>query len=201
MKRNLFLLFSALLFFGATDAQSVRDTQPSFGKIDSTLKIGNAGYLVICKNKSATENQLTISPIGFQGGAERVSFMVKGRVAQAEIDDLNGDGFPDLVLYIYMDSNAMFGTVIAFLSEANKSITPCALPDTRMDGKVSSGYRGHDQFGIMASYLQQKFPLYKPGDTDKPTGGTRVILYQLVRDKDGKFKFDKVRFYDTPAVQ
>jgi hypothetical protein len=198
MKRILFLSFSGLLFFGAADAQSA---QPSFGKIDSTLKIGNAGYRVTCRNKSTTENQLTVAPVGFQGGAEKVSYMLQGRVAQAEIDDLNGDGFPDLVLFIYTDSNAVFGTVFTFLSEANKSIAPCVLPDIRMDGKVNSGYRGHDQFGVMASYLQQKFPIYKPGDTDKPTGGTRVILYQLVRDKEGKFKFDKVRFYDTPPVQ
>jgi len=196
MKSILFLSFWGLLFFGVADAQSV---QPAFGKIDSVLKIGNTGYHVSCRNKNVDENQLSISPIGFQAGAERLSFMLKGRLAHAEIDDLNSDGFPDLVLTIYSDSNAVFATVFAFLSEANKSITPCVLPDTRMDGKVNSGYRGHDQFGVMASYLQQKFPIYKPGDTDKPTGGTRVILYQLVKDNDGKFKFDKVRFYDKPA--
>ncbi|HEX9508982.1 MAG TPA: hypothetical protein VF939_00770 [Puia sp.] len=127
-----------------------------------------------------------------------MSFGIRGRVAKAEIDDLNNDGFPDLVLYIYSDSNAVFGTVYAFLSEANKSINPCALPDVMLDGKVNTGYKGHDQFSLMESYLLQKFPIYKAGDDkDKPTGGTRAILYQLGRDADGKFKFNIVRFYDT----
>ncbi len=194
MKRLFILSFSALLFFNAADAQL------SFGKIDSTLKIGNAGYHVTCRNKSATENQLIITPVGFQG-AEKINYTLTGRLAHAEIDDLNSDGFPDLVLFIYTDTSTVFGTVFAFLSEANKSITPCILSDTRMDGKINTGYKGHDQFSVIASYLQQKFPIYKAGDKDNPTGGTRVILYQLVRDKEGKFKFDRVRFYDIPPVQ
>jgi hypothetical protein len=194
MKRLFVLSFSGLLFFGVADAQL------SFGKIDSTLKIGNAGYHVTCRNKSVTQNQLTIAPVGFQG-AQKISYSLNGRLAQAEIDDLNSDGFPDLVLFIYTDSNAVFGTVFAFLSEANKSIAPCILPDTRMDGKINTGYKGHDHFSVMASYLQQKFPIYKAGDTDKPTGGTRVILYQLIKGADGRFKFNMVRFYDTSPVQ
>jgi hypothetical protein len=192
MKRIFILLISGLLFLGTANAQL------SFGKIDSTLKIGKAGYRVDCKNKNVDQNQLTIRPVGFEGGARDMSFGIRGRVAKAEIDDLNSDGFPDLVLYIYSDSNAVFGTVYAFLSEANKSITPCALPDIMLDGKVNTGYKGHDQFSLMESYLLQKFPIYKTGDDkDKPTGGTRVLLYQLVRNEDGKFKFNMVRFYDT----
>ncbi len=67
-----------------------------------------------------------------------------------------------------------------------------------LDGKVNTGYKGHDQFSRMGSYLQQKFPIYKAGDDkDKPTGGTRVLLYQLVRKEEGGFKFNRVRFYDT----
>jgi hypothetical protein len=193
MKKLLTLtLFSNLLFFGAANAQF------SFGKIDTTLKTGKVGYRVDCKNKNIDQNQLTIRPVGFESGAREMSFGIRGRVAKTEIDDLNNDGFPDLILYIYSDSNSAFGTVYAFLSEANKSITPCALPDVMLDGKINTGYKGHDQFSLMESYLLQKFPIYRPGDDkDKPTGGIRSLLYQLVRGEDGKFKFSIVRFYDT----
>ena len=54
-----------------------------------------------------------------------MEFMMRGRVAKAEIDDLNGDGYPDLVLYVYTDSSAVFGTVYAFVSKANKSFVGC----------------------------------------------------------------------------
>ncbi len=193
MKKLLTLtLFSNVLFFGAANAQL------SFSKIDTTLKTGKVGYRVDCKNKSVDQNQLTIRPVGFASDAREMSFGIRGRVSKAEIDDLNNDGFPDLILYIYSDSNAVFGTVYAFLSEANKSITPCVLPDVMLDGKINTGYKGHDQFSLMESYLLQKFPIYKPGDDkDKPTGGTRSLLYQLVRGEEGKFKFSIVRSYDT----
>jgi hypothetical protein len=193
MKYIFILSLFSLLTIGTVNAQY------TFGKVDTTLKIGKAGYRVDCRNKNIDQNELTISPIGFDSEARKLNFMIRGRVARAEIDDLNSDGFPDLVLYIYSDSNAV-GTVYAFLSEGNKSVTPCALPDIMLNGKVNKGYKGHDQFSLMESYLQQKFPIYKTGDDkDKPTGGTRVILYQLTRNEEGSgFKFNVVRTYDTP---
>jgi len=172
--------------------------QVTITKMDSTLKIGKVGYRVECKNKRPDQNQLNIRPLGFSNEAREMSFMLRGRVAKAEIDDLNSDGYPDLVLYIYTDSSAIFGTVYAFISRANKSITPCILPDPMMDGKINEGYRGHDAFSLMQGYLLEKFPIYKPGDdNDKPTGGTRAILYQLVPGDNDGFKFQKVRNYDT----
>ena len=64
--------------------------------------------------------------------------------------------------------------VDAFISDGNKSLTPCVLPDAMMDGKVNAGYKGHDEFSRMQGYLLQKFPIYQPGDDkEKPTGGTR----------------------------
>jgi hypothetical protein len=196
MKYPLILLFAGLLCFAATDAQV------SFNKIDSTLKIGRVGYRVECRNKSTEVNQLSVRPVGFDGSARELNFPLRGRVLKAEIDDLNSDGYPDLVLYIYSDSAGIFGTVYAFLSEANKSITGCVLPDPMMNGKINSGYKGHDQFILMEGNLLQKFPIYKPGDDkDKPTGGTRVVLYQLAKTDNGDngatYHFNMVRSYDT----
>jgi hypothetical protein len=192
MQQLSILLFAGMLFFASASAQV------PLAKFDSTLKFGKTGYRVDCKNKNYDENQLTVRPIGFEGGAREVSFMIRGRVAKAEIDDLNSDGYPDLVVYIFNDSNAIFGTVFAFISEANKSISPLVLPDPMMDGKINEGYKGHDQFSLMQGYLMEKFPIYKAGDDkDKPTGGTRVLLYQLAKKEGGGYKFDQVRHYDS----
>jgi hypothetical protein len=167
-------------------------------KIDTTVKVGKVGYHVECRNKKVEDNDLQIRPMGFSSEVKPMEFMIRGRVAKAEIDDLNSDGYPDLVLYVYTDSSAVFGTVYAFVSKANKSVVGCFLPDPVMDGKINLGYKGHDTFSLMEGYLLEKFPIYKTGDDkDSPSGGTRVILYQLVPDEGDRFKFTKVRTYDT----
>jgi hypothetical protein len=187
----LFLLFGCLLL-GTARAQVV------FPKIDSTLKIGKAGYRVDCRNKSLTQNPLSVKPVGFESGARDISFTLKGRVASAQIDDLNRDGYPELVLFIYSDSNATSGTVYCFVSDGNKEIIPCVLPDVSMNSKISTGYKGHDQFSMMEGTLLQRFPIYNAGDDkDKPTGGNRVILYQLAKGERGSYKFSMIKFYDT----
>jgi hypothetical protein len=192
MKLQWSILLTALLPGISANAQVILE------KIDTTVKIGKVGYRVSCKNKRYDENQLEVRPLGFDNQAREMNFMLRGRVAKAEIDDLNGDGYPDLVLYVYMDSSANFGTVYAFVSKENKSMTGCVLPDPIMDGKINEGYKGHDQFSLMEGYLLDKFPIYKAGDDkDKPSGGTRVILYKLVPEEGERFKFQKMRNYDT----
>lgn len=189
--------YASALFFSLWLLSGTAGAQTPIAKMDTTLKIGKTGYRVDCRNKIANQNQLTIRPVGFESGARDMSFFIQGRVAKAEIDDLNSDGFPDLVLYVYSDSNAVFGTVYAFLSEANKSISPCMLPDVMLNGKINTGYKGHDTFALMESFLQQKFPIYKTGDEkEKPTGGTRVVLYQLGKDEQDRYKFNMIRTYD-----
>jgi hypothetical protein len=172
--------------------------QWNFSRIDSTLKIGRAGYRFHCKNERMDQNPLMIRPIGFDATAREMDFNIKGFVKGVEVDDLNNDGFPDLLLYIYTDTITWSGTVYAFISDGKASILPCVLPDAVMDGKINAGYKGHDQFSRMEGYLLQKFPIYQPGDDkDKPTGGTRVLLYQLIRNTEGGFKFNRVRYYEN----
>lgn len=186
------ILLVSLLVGASAGAQVV------YPKIDTTLKVGKVGYRVECRNKKIDENQLDIRPVGFDNQARPLSFIMRGRVAKAEIADLNSDGFPDLVLYIFTDSSSVYGTIYAFIDKGNKSFSACFLPDPVMDGKINEGYKGHDQFSLMEGYLLEKFPIYKTGDDkDKPSGGTRVILYQLVPDEGERFKFQKVRNYDT----
>jgi hypothetical protein len=172
--------------------------QITFNRIDTTMKIGKAGYRVTCRNKSINDNPLSVRPIGMESDAREMNFPLKGRLASAQIDDLNSDGYPDLILYIYTDSNAVYGTVYAFISEANKTIAACFLPDASLDPKINHGYKGHDKFSMLEGTLLQQFPIYNPGDDkDKPTGGTRTLLYRLGKGDNGGCKFNRLRFYDT----
>ncbi|MFN3667272.1 MAG: hypothetical protein ACK4S0_13990, partial [Sediminibacterium sp.] len=79
----------------------VSNAQQAARKYDSTMKIGKAGYKVVCNNRNADKNTISISPIGFDNSVRDFSFEIMGRVRRAEVDDVNRDNFPDLVLYVY----------------------------------------------------------------------------------------------------
>jgi len=66
------------------------------------MKIGKAGYRISCLNRSADANVLNIRPIGFKAETREASISIKARVFGAEIDDLNNDGFPDLIFLLRM---------------------------------------------------------------------------------------------------
>jgi hypothetical protein len=191
MKYSFIVLLSSILFTAGGNIYA------QFKKTDSTLKMGKAGYKVSCSNKSAEQNQLTIKPVGFENTAREISFNIKGRVTKTEIDDLNNDGFPDLLVYIFSGANAEYGTVYAFASEENKSFSPFGLPDVMLDGKLKDGYKGHDEFMLLEGKLIQQFPIYKSGDEkDKPTGGKRIVQYGVIARNGGSFQFKVLRTYD-----
>ncbi|HXB95901.1 MAG TPA: hypothetical protein VNU70_12110 [Puia sp.] len=192
MQYKLLLLVAGLTYLGSAEAQIV------FEKIDTTMKIGKTGYKLNCRNQKGSQNQLAIRPIGFESPAsEGMNFPVRGRISMAQVDDLNGDGVADLILFLYTDTAAIHGTVLAFISDGTKSIQPAALPDLSLDGKLNGGYKGHDQFTMLEGTLLQKFPVYKPDDKEEPTGGNRVVQYQLRKGESGGYKFAVVRSYDT----
>jgi len=136
--------------------------------------------------------------IGFDKSARDYDFYLHGRVVRAEIDDLNNDGFIDLIIYIYSGTNGEYGSAYAFASSENKAVLTFALPDVLVDGKLKNGYKGHDEFSMMEGTLLRKFPLYNPADsTGKPTGGSRVVQYQAIPNGNGGLKFSVLRTYDT----
>jgi hypothetical protein len=84
------------------------------------------------------------------------------------------------------------------MSKENKSLAPCYLPDIAYDPKVNKGYKGHDHFTLLEGNLIQRFPIFNPEDEkDKPTGGTRTIMYNVAKGEGGGYKFNRIRTYDT----
>jgi hypothetical protein len=48
----------------------------------------------------------------------------------------------------------------------------------------------------MMGILTQSFPIYLPTDTDAPTGGTRVVQYNIVKGEKGNLNFKVLRSYE-----
>jgi hypothetical protein len=79
-----------------------------------------------------------------------------------------------------------YGSLIAYASNRNRSISLITLPPLEDDPAMAEGYMGHDRFAVGEAVLVRRFPLYRAGDTNaKPTGGTRQVQYKLEAGEAG----------------
>jgi len=192
---NTFCLLVLCFFLGSTATLSAQTKK--YRRYDSTLKLNKAGYHLYSNNKLDDNNEVTISPIGFDNGAREMSFIIKGRLVLAEVDDLNNDGFPDVVMYAKSSAPNEKGYLYAISSEENRSFRPIAFPDITDDAKLSKGYRGHDEFSLLETTLMRKFPIYSDTDsTNQGPIGKRVVQYRLV-NKEGRLTFIVLRSYEA----
>src|SRR6187549_24732 len=143
--------------------------------------------------------QLVIQPKGFEETNKSVELEINGKVTDAQVADLNTDGFPELLIFTQSAGSGSYGNVIAFSANGVKSMSQVYFPPANENSKLNKGYMGHDTFLINESTLVQEFPIYKEGDPNSdPTGGIRRIQYKLVNgEASRKFVADKIS--DSPA--
>ncbi len=147
---------------------------------DKTLKLNTISFHVTCPNDSSLNN-LTIVPAGLAIDNSTIITEIDGTVAGAEVDDLNGDGFPEIYIYISSAGSGSYGSLVAYSSNHNKSVSPIYLPPLEEDKLNSKGYMGHDEFTVMEGTLARRFPIYNKDDRNvHPTGGKRQLSYKLV---------------------
>ncbi len=153
-------------------------------KKDSVLFSKKLSFQNISFEIKGFKNHLLITPYGYLVDNRPVSKPIDGTITNAEIEDLNSDGFPEVMIYITSYGSGSYGTLIGFSSNSNKSMSEVAFPTSIDNPKINKGYRGHDEFAIVETNVVQRFPIYYEDDTNsKPTGKMRQIQYKL---KDGE---------------
>ena len=188
-----------LLFFLLSPACFLSHAQTK--KFDSTLKMGDVGYRIICSNKKPNDNSVTIKPIGFKNYSQDLSFPIVGLLNKAMIDDYTDDGYPDLFFYSFDDKDR--AQTYSLASVANKSCAPIYMPDVYTDPKLRDGYQGHDEFTSMGGFLIRKFPVYQTDTTTKNSSviATRVIEYKAKSNTSNPdnptYKFEVFKSYDV----
>ena len=153
-----------------------------------TLELQGIGFLV---SSTTIEfgKELQITPYGLEVDNNPITHIIEGTVINAEIEDLNSDGFPELLVYLSSDGSGSYGDVIGYSVNNGKSISAIYFPPVSENDELKKGYMGHDEFSVIETTLAQRFPIYKEGDTNaNPTGGIRQIEYQLV-DGEASRKF------------
>ena len=139
-------------------------------------------------------SELTIQPKGLEIDNQKIAVELDGQVVNAEIEDLNSDGSPELLIYTISAGSGSYGNVIGYSVNNGKSVSQIYFPEISENKEASSGYMGHDEFAIIETSLARRFPVYMDGDTNtNPTGGTRQIEYKL-KDGEGSrlFVIDKI---------
>jgi hypothetical protein len=124
--------------------------------------------------------QLLIESKGLENN-ESPELNIDGEVTDADVADLNADGYPELLVFVKSAGSGSYGSIIAFSANGTKSMSRVHFPPVSENAKLNKGYMGHDKFSIVNSALIHEFPIYKKTDTNSnPTGGIRRVEYKLV---------------------
>jgi len=163
----------------------------------SVLSLQDVGFNISAIRKDGI-NTLSIFTFGLKEQDYNEAFEIPGeQVIDAEVEDLNADGSPDLFVYTQSDGSGSYGKVYAFSVNNKKSMSQVYFQPTAENASIKEGYMGHDEFQVVENRLVQRFPIYKTGDSNaNPTGGIRQISYKM---KEGeamrKLVVDKISEY------
>ena len=168
---------AALLIAGSANAD--------VGRFDRTIELQGIRFRVNCANDSSL-NRLRIEPAGLEIDNAVIEREVDGIVTGAEAADLDGDGSPEIYVYVSSAGSGSYGSLVAYAANRRKSLSEIYLPplgDDRVNGR---GYMGHDAFATAEGRLVRRFPIYGEEDANaRPTGGTRQLEYRLVPGEAG----------------
>lgn len=99
----------------------------------------------------------------------------------ADISDLNGDGWPELLVFLTSDGSGSYGRLLGYSVNSGKSMSQIAWKEVADSPEISEGYMGHDVMSVENGQFVNSFPIYKDGDPNAaPSGGTRKVTYKLV---------------------
>lgn len=161
-------------------------------KFSRKLSLNNISFEI-----NLTGKQLTIQPSGLGVDNTQIIKQIEGTITNAEIGDLNADGFPEILVYITSDGSGSYGTVIGYSVNNGKSVSEIFMPNIWDNPKANKGYMGHDEFAIVENSFCQRFKTYNPKDANSnPTGKTRQIQYKLKEGENSRvFVVDKIIEY------
>lgn len=139
---------------GELDSSQVDQT-----KFYSNLELQAVGFEITSKKKESGETLLQISPYGLSAENRIREHVFKGSVMNAEIEDLNADGFPEVMVYIQKENNQ--GEVIAYSVNSGKSMSMVTMKE--LNSELKNAYQGFDEYRVVENSLFRRFPKFEFG--------------------------------------
>lgn len=172
--------------------EPVKDDTARTHDFQKTLYFMNTSFNVTATGKGSLQ-YLTIQPHGLSHN-KMITIENVEPVVNAEVADLNNDGYAELLIYTQSAGSGSYGNVYAYSVNNGQSLSAVQFPKVVSNGDMRKQYGGHDQFAIVNNRLVQRFPLYNPADPNsRPTGRQRTITYKLINgEASRRFIIDKV---------
>lgn len=105
------------------------------------------------------------------------NFTIKNqRIIHAEIEDMNRDGYPEVLIYLQNTVAPFYGDVLAFSANGNQSLSHMSFTPAKDHPDLRAYYHGGDEFSLVEHDLVQRFPEYING---KATGHTKQVIYKV----------------------
>ena len=153
------------------------------GGFHKNLNLQGLSFLVHSSGEGS-QQELTITTSGAKPAIKPIRQTVNGQVVGAEVADLNGNGLPEIYVFVQGAGSGSYGELVAYAAMKSGELSPITLQD--LTGAPAQGYQGHDEFQVVEGCLVRRFPIFKPGDSNaKATGGKRQICYKLMAGEAG----------------
>ena len=144
----------------------------------SSLDLQGVNFAIQAKGEGS-QQQLSITTRGTARPIAPIKETVDGSVVDAQVADLDGNGQPEIYVFVQGAGSGSYGQLVAYaLSNGKSAISPIVLQE--LSSSLAQGYQGHDRFEVVEGCLVRRFPIYRPGDSNaRATGGERQICYKL----------------------
>lgn len=154
------------------------------------LNYGSFGFDV----EATGEGSLQEVEIRLRGFPDSVSNIILNSepVTGADAGDMNGDGYPEILVYTQSAGSGSYGSVTAYTFTPDKGFRHIILPELSEDSSLNERYRGHDRFQLEGTRLARRFPLYEGNSSNsEPVDSSRTVFYSLsLEDQVPRFRID-----------
>lgn len=136
-------------------------------------------------------NQLLVSPSGLAASNRPEVWPIEGQVERTEIEDLNSDGWPEILSFIRSTEGKV--SAVGYSVNSGESMSMIYLPELTNDEAAMYGYEGNEEVSIVETSVIRRFPI---SENDGATKKYRQLQYQLIDGEAARvFKLNKVTEY------
>lgn len=191
MKKTAGMLLALVLFIRCSTPDSPQNEGPE-KCLSSTFHLSceTFGFDVEASGEGSLQ-EIEIRLSGFPDSINSIHFTSEP-ITGAEAGDMNGDGYPEVLVYTQSAGSGSYGNVTAYTYTPDKGFRPILFPELADDPSLNEGYRGHDRFQLDGTRLSRRFPLYSENaPNSEANDSSRTVFYSLGLDEQRpRFRID-----------